>query len=108
MIIRHLVLTLFCFQLTRSESKEANQSDDKLETNLNETSLNETELEEIVIIEDFDEDDAKSSQSLDELELDILTKKVELMKSRLFKLQNTKKEIDSRKQSSSDNVDLQD
>ena len=61
-----------------------------------------------MIIEDFDEDDAKSSQSLDELELDILTKKVELMKSRLLKLQNTKKEIHSRKQSSSDNVDLQD
>ena len=61
-----------------------------------------------MIIEDFDEDDAKSSQSLDELELDILTKKVELMKSRLLKLQNTKKDIDSRKQSSSDNVDLQD
>ena len=80
MIIRHLVLTLLCIQLTRSESKEANQSDESLETNLNETSLNETEVEEIVIIEDFDEDDTKSSQSLDELELDILTKKVELMK----------------------------
>ena len=43
--------------------------------------LNETAMEEeLVIIEEEEFEDSKFSQTLDEIELDLLTKKVELMK----------------------------
>jgi hypothetical protein len=47
-------------------------------------------LEELVIIEDEDILDVKYTQTLDEIELEILTKKVEIMKSRLQKLEKVK------------------
>ena len=47
-------------------------------------------MEELVIIEDEDILDVKYTQTLDEIELEILTKKVEIMKSRLQKLEKVK------------------
>jgi hypothetical protein len=87
-MIRIFSAAIFAQFVIGSEDIQEQQIDPELLEDL-ESQFNETEIEDVIVPDD-DTGDLSLVKTLDEFELDILNKKVEIMKSRLLKLEEAK------------------
>ena len=87
-MIRIFSAAIFAQLVIGSEDIQEQQIDPELLEDL-ESQFNETEIEDVIVPDD-DTGDLSLVKTLDEFELDILNKKVEIMKSRLLKLEEAK------------------
>ena len=90
-MIRIFSAAIFAQFVIGSEDIQEQQADPELQEDL-ESHFNETEIEDVIVPDD-DTGDLSLVKTLDEFELDILNKKVEIMKSRLLKLEEAKQKM---------------